>query len=163
MATITSPINAKVDTRSTLNKQEAVSKLGYLKLVYQRTYNCLTLCRIDKLDEWSMTKNVILPLAFFYGGIPFVIIALIANLLLIRIVHKKREMHTTTNYLLVSMAVSDVITVLLWPLYYFSSQSSFASFLRLRKSASWFPSIPLLCWRWKGTTRFWSHSKQDCG
>ena len=67
-----------------------------------------------------MTKNVILPLAFFYGGIPFVIIALIANLLLIRIVHKKREMHTTTNYLLVSMAVSDVITILLWPLYYFS-------------------------------------------
>ena len=67
-----------------------------------------------------MTKNVILPLAFFYGGIPFVIIALIANLLLIRTVHKKREMHTTTNYLLVSMAVSDVITVLLWPLYYFS-------------------------------------------
>ncbi|CAH3166721.1 unnamed protein product [Porites lobata] len=67
-----------------------------------------------------MTKNVILPLALFYGGIPFVIIGLIANLLLIRIVHKKREMHTTTNYLLVSMAVSDVITVLLWPLYYFS-------------------------------------------
>ena len=34
--------------------------------------------------------------------------------------HKTREMHTTTNYLLVSMAVSDVITVLLWPLYHFS-------------------------------------------
>ena len=67
-----------------------------------------------------MTKNVILPLALSQGGIPFVIIGLIANHLLIRIVHKKREMHTTTNYLLVSMAVSDVITVLLWPLYYFS-------------------------------------------
>ena len=78
-----------------------------------------------------MTKNVILPLAFFYGGIPFVIIALIANLLLIRIVHKKREMHTTTNYLLVSMAVSDVITVLLWPLYYFSFAKFVCKFVAL--------------------------------
>ena len=65
-------------------------------------------------------QNINLPLAFFYGGIPFLIIGLIGNLLLIRIVHKKREMHTTINYLLVSMAVSDVITVLLCPLCNFS-------------------------------------------
>ncbi|XP_073243661.1 substance-K receptor-like [Porites lutea] len=67
-----------------------------------------------------MTKNVNLALALFYGGIPFLIIGLIGNLSVIRIVHKTREMHTTTNYLLVSMTVSDVITVLLWPLYHFS-------------------------------------------
>ena len=35
------------------------------------------------------------------------------NVLVIRIVHKTRQMHTPTNYLLAKMAVSDVITILL--------------------------------------------------
>ena len=45
--------------------------------------------------------------------IPFYIIGLIGNVLFIRIVHKTREMHTPTNYLLASMAVSDVFTIIM--------------------------------------------------
>ena len=46
-------------------------------------------------------------------SIPFYIIGLIGNVLFIRIVHKTREMHTPTNYLLASMAVSDVFTIII--------------------------------------------------
>ena len=49
--------------------------------------------------------------------IPFSIAGLIVNVLVIRIVHKTRDMHTTTNYLLANLAFSDVIAMLLvWPL-----------------------------------------------
>ena len=50
-------------------------------------------------------------LSFF--SILFFAIGFIGNVLVIRIVHKTRQMHTPTNYLLSNMAVSDVITVLL--------------------------------------------------
>ena len=43
---------------------------------------------------------------------------LIGNVLVIRIVHKTREMHTTTNYLLANLPVSDVITILVRPPFY---------------------------------------------
>ena len=46
-------------------------------------------------------------------SIPFYIIGLIGNVLVIRIVHKTREMHTPTNYLLASMAISDVFTIIM--------------------------------------------------
>ena len=55
----------------------------------------------------------------FYSSIPFLVIGFIGNVLVVRIDHKTREMHTPTNYLLVSIAASDVITILLWPLYFF--------------------------------------------
>lgn len=51
-------------------------------------------------------------------AIPFYITGLIGNILVIRIVHKTREMHTTTNFLLVNLAASDVATILFGPLYF---------------------------------------------
>ena len=38
--------------------------------------------------------------------------------MVIRIVHKIREMHTTTNYLLANLAVSDAIDILTIPMYF---------------------------------------------
>ena len=61
--------------------------------------------------------NLTYPL--FYSSIPFLVIGFIGNVLVVRIVHKTREMHTPTNDLLVSIAASDIITILLWPLYFF--------------------------------------------
>ena len=54
----------------------------------------------------------------FLSSIPFFITGFIGNVLVIHIVHKTREMHTPTNYLLANMAVSDVVSVMLLPLYY---------------------------------------------
>lgn len=50
-------------------------------------------------------------------AIPFYITGFVGNVLVIRIVHKTREMHTATNYLLANLAVSDVITIFIYPLY----------------------------------------------
>ena len=47
-------------------------------------------------------------------AIPFCIAGLIGNVLVIR----TREMHTTTNYLLANLAVGDVITIMVGPLFY---------------------------------------------
>ena len=55
----------------------------------------------------------------YYSSIPLLVIGFIGNMLLIRIVHKTREMHTPTNFLLASMAASDIITILLWSFYFF--------------------------------------------
>ena len=55
----------------------------------------------------------------FYSSIPFLVIGFIGNVLVVRIVHETREMHTTTNYLLVSIAASNIISISLWPLYFF--------------------------------------------
>ena len=66
-----------------------------------------------------MSENdVNLEHTLFYSSIPFLVIGLTGNLLVIRIVHKTQEMHTPTNYLLASMALSDVITILVWSFYF---------------------------------------------
>ena len=54
-----------------------------------------------------------LDLFLSYFPILFFAVGFIGNVLVIRIVHKTRQMHTPTNYLLANMAVSDVITILL--------------------------------------------------
>ena len=66
-----------------------------------------------------MDENYNMEYTLFYSSIPFLVIGFTGNVLVVRIVHKTREMHTPTNYLLVSMAASDIITILLWPLYFF--------------------------------------------
>ena len=58
-----------------------------------------------------------LQFVLYLVSIPFFITGLIGNALVIRIVHKTREMHTTTNFLLANLAVSDVISILQLPLF----------------------------------------------
>ena len=65
-----------------------------------------------------------LEMSFFFPMIPFCFLGLIANVLVVRIVHKTREMHTTTNYLLANLAVSDVIIIFTIPVH-FSNFSQF--------------------------------------
>ena len=57
---------------------------------------------------------------FLLAAIPFYVTGFIGNVLVIRIVHKTRHMHSTTNYLLANLAVSDAITISLAPLYFFT-------------------------------------------
>ena len=53
---------------------------------------------------------------FSIASIPFLLIGVIGNVLVIRIVHKTPDMHSVTNYLLANLAVSDVMTILvIWP------------------------------------------------
>ena len=48
-------------------------------------------------------------------SIPFFMIGFLGNMLVVRIVHKTREMHSVTNYLLANLAVSDGLTIFsLW-------------------------------------------------
>ena len=49
--------------------------------------------------------------------IPVYIFGFIGNILIIRIVHKTREMHTTTNYLLANLAASDSVIILMSSFY----------------------------------------------
>ena len=55
-----------------------------------------------------------LPCALLWSSIPVCIFGFIGNVLVIQIVYKSRVMHTPTNFLLVNMAVSDVIAILLF-------------------------------------------------
>ena len=58
-------------------------------------------------------KTVDVVFAVLYGFVVF--IGLIGNCLVITVVYRTRSMHTTTNFLLVNLAVSDVITLLWCP------------------------------------------------
>ena len=68
-----------------------------------------------------------LEFVLFLTSIPFYVIGFIGNALVIRIVHKTREMNTTTSYLLVNLAFSDAITISTSPLYFFSYLSGHLS------------------------------------
>ena len=73
-------------------------------------------------------------LGFALASTPLCIFGLIGNTMVIRIVHKTREMHTTTNYLLANLALSDVIAILMFPMNFGSldgfgpSSQSFSKF-----------------------------------
>ena len=84
-----------------------------------------------------------LEIILFWTTIPFLTIGLIGNVLVIRIVHKTRDMHTPTNYLLANMAVSDVITILMWPLYFFGVGKFVCKFLALVEISIMVSSITL--------------------
>ena len=74
-----------------------------------------------------MDESNNLAFALFFTSVPFYIIGLIGNVLVIRIVHKTRQMHTTTNYLLVNLAFSDIVTILMVPLFFFSTLNGYLS------------------------------------
>ncbi|XP_074607879.1 mu-type opioid receptor-like isoform X1 [Acropora palmata] len=84
-------------------------------------------------DGWNLNLKDIrrrmanfrnLEMSLFVPIIPFCLLGLISNILVVRIVHKTREMHTTTNYLLANLAVSDVIIIFTIPVH-FASFSQF--------------------------------------
>ena len=51
-------------------------------------------------------------------SIPFILVGVAGNVLVIYIVHSTQIMHSTTNFLLVNLAVSDCLTLLVWPLHW---------------------------------------------
>ena len=57
----------------------------------------------------------VLDILFAVFSMPFIVVGVIANVLVIYIVHSTQAMHSTTNFLLVNLAVSDLLTLLLWP------------------------------------------------
>ena len=61
----------------------------------------------------------------FYSSIPVLVIGLIGNLLVIQIVHKTQEMQTLINCLLAGVALSDVISILVWSSYFFEFKTKF--------------------------------------
>ena len=79
----------------------------------------------------------------YYSSIPFLVIGFIGNVLLIRIVQKTREMHTPTNFLLASMAASDIITILLWSFYFFEFAKFVCKFVVLTEITLQVSSITL--------------------
>ena len=74
--------------------------------------------RDETLMLWEMADSYDLEKALGFAIIPFYIFGLIGNTMVIRIVHKTREMHTTTNYLLANLAVSDAIAIFTTPMYF---------------------------------------------
>lgn len=78
-----------------------------------------------------MVESASLTFIFFWSTIPFLVLGLMGNVLVMRIVHKTRDMHTPTHFLLANMALSDVIIILLWPFYFFIVGTLICKFVAL--------------------------------
>ena len=57
-----------------------------------------------------MDDSYNLEYTLYYSSISFLVTGFIGYVLVILIVHKSREMHTPRNYVLVSIAISDIFT-----------------------------------------------------
>ena len=68
-----------------------------------------------------MADSYDLALGFAFTSIPLYIFGAVGNALVIIIVRKTREMHTTTNYLLANLAVSDAIAIFIIPINFANS------------------------------------------
>ena len=66
---------------------------------------------VDSNNVYSVFKFIMI------ACIPISIFGFIGNILIIRIVHKTQEMHTTTNYLLANLAASDSFIILMSLIY----------------------------------------------
>ena len=84
-----------------------------------------------------------LEFCLFWTTLPFLVVGFIGNVMVIRIVHKTRHMHTPTNYLIANMAFSDVMSILLWPLYVFEVGIFVCKFLALTEISIMVSSITL--------------------
>lgn len=56
-----------------------------------------------------MDDSYNLEYTLYYSSISFLVTGFIGYVLVILIVHKSREMHTPRNYVLVSIAISDIL------------------------------------------------------
>ena len=76
--------------------------------------------------------------SFALATIPFFIFGLIGDTVVIRIVHKTREMHTTTNYLLANLALSDVIAIIsMFPMSFAASLDGCGSSMQIFSQFYW--------------------------
>ena len=122
-----------VNTWAEYKRKQALHKLELILYMWHKR-ELTTLCDIECSTEQFILKGDILNSNFYwlktrettvssmedsldlflsYFPILFFAIGFIGNVLVIRIVHKRRQMHTPTNYLLANIAVSDVIAVVL--------------------------------------------------
>lgn len=65
-----------------------------------------------------MVDFQVLDSSFAVLSIPFILVGVVGNILVVHIVYATRDMHSTTNFLLVNLAVSDFLTLLLWPIHW---------------------------------------------
>ena len=118
-----------VNTWAEHQRKQALHKLELILYMWHKR-EMTTLCDIECSTEQFILKGDILNSNFYwlktrettgssmednldlflsYFPILFFAIGFIGNVLVIRIVHKTRQIHTPTNYLLANIAVSDVI------------------------------------------------------